>query len=175
MADTWRATAQGVSFASGRFMIDVFNASGSGRVIKIRRAYQFNNGLVGVVGVLTSMRCMKLITSAPTGGTSITPVSHDTNNTALAAQITAGTARNAVEDAVLRQYVWSNDEPVVAGATIDEWELLIPFAETWNSGYGDTDIQPFTCRSNEGFSIKHQGSASSGSNDFEIEFTNEAA
>ncbi len=175
MADTWRATAQGVAFANGKSMLDLFNATGTSRVVRVRRAYQFNNGTATVTGVLTTMRCVRSGTGTPTGGSGVTPVSHDTNNTALAAQITAGTGRTVTDVDILRQYLWSNDEPAVAATTLDEWELLVPFAEVWDAGYGDADVQPITCRAVQGFHIKHQGTSAVGSNDFEIEFTNEAS
>jgi len=173
MADTWRATAQGVAFASGKSMLDIFNATGSSRVLRVRRAYQFNNGLTLVTGVLTNMRLYR--TSAASAGTAVTPVAHDTGNTALHANITAGHNRTVTDGDLFRQYIWSNDEPTVSAATMDEWELLVPFAEVWNAGYGDSNVQPITLRENQGFHIKNQGSTAVGTNDFEIEFTNEAS
>jgi hypothetical protein len=171
MADTWRATSQLVFFANSKSMLDLFN--GSSRVLRIRRAYQFNNGIVAVSGVLTTMRIFRSVSSI--GGLAVVPVSHDTTNLALDASITAGTGRTVVDGDLFRQYIWSNDEPVTGGATIDEWEVMVPFAEVWDVGYGDADVKPFTLRSGSGFNIRHQGVTAVGSNDFEIEFTNEAS
>jgi len=172
MADTWRSVGLGVTFGNLKSMLDVFNATGSGRILRVYRAYQFNNGLSAVTGVLTTMRLYRSIASS--GGTVITPVAHDSTNAALPAQVTSGFGRTVTDSDLFRQYVWSNDEPVVSGTTLDEWELLVPFAEIWNAGYADANIQPITCRENQGFHIKHQGSSAVGSNDFEIEFTNSA-
>lgn len=172
MADTWRATSQAVAYASGKSMLDIFNATGSARILRVRRAYHFNNGLGAVTGVLTNMRLYR--STAASVGAAVTPVAHDTNNTALAAEITAGTGRTITDSDLFRQYIWSNDEPAVSGATMDEWELLVPFAEVWNAGYGDTNVQPIVCRAVQGFHIKQQGSSAVGTADLEIEFTNEA-
>jgi hypothetical protein len=175
VANTWRATSQAVAFASGKSMIDVFNAAASTRFIRAYRLYQFNNGTAAVAGVLTTMR-VETITTA-TVGTLITPVAHDTGNAALNANTTAGTGQTAAVQSLFRQYLWSNDEPTVSLATMDEWELLVPFAEVWNAGYGDTAIQALTCpaATARGVQIRQSGVSAVGSNDFEIEFTDAAA
>ncbi len=169
MANTWRATAQAVAFASGKSMIDLFNGGAATRVLRVARMYQFNNGVTAVTGVLTEMRVNRI--TASSAGTSVTPVAHDTNNSALEAAATAGTGRTTTVGSLLRKYLWSNDEPAVSAATMDEWELLVPFAEVWNAGYGDTDVQKVVARANQGYEIRQQGASAVGSNDFEIEFT----
>ncbi len=174
MAATWRATAQDVAFANAKSMLDIFNASGSGRVLRIRRVYQFNNVPIAVTGVLTTMRLVR--TSGPaTGGSTITPVAHNTVSAALPAQVTAGTDRTNTDVDLFRQYLWSNDEPAITIFGLDEWECMVPFAEVWDAGYGDSDVQPIVCREVQGFHIKHQGSTTVSQTDLEIEFTNEAS
>lgn len=169
MAATWRATSQAVAFASAKSMLDIFNAAGSAAIIRAYRLYQLNNGTATVTGVLTTMRVNR--TTAASAGTSVTPVAHDTANPALEAQTTAGTGRTITRTSVFRQYLWSNDEPAVSGNTLDEWELLIPFGEIWNAGYGDSNVEPLTCRAGFGVEIQQSGASAVGSNDFEIEFT----
>lgn len=172
MANTWRATAGGVTFAATKDMLNIFNGGAATRVIRARRAYQFNNGTVAVTGVLTTMQIRRL--TAASAGTAVTPVAHDTNNSALEAALTAGTGQTVTGSDIFRRYLWSNDEPTVSLATQDEWELLVPNAEVWNAGYGDSAVQPIVCRFNQGFEIFHSGSTIVGANDFEIEFTDEA-
>lgn len=173
MANTWRATSQGVAYASGKSMLDLANESDSARILRAYRLYHFNNGTASVTGVLTTMRVYRsaIGASAPTGGATVTPVAHDTGNSALDAGTTAGTGRTITDGDLFRQYLWSNDEPAVSGSTMDEWELFVPFAEIWNAGYGDSNVQPIVCRAAEGVHIKHQGTSAVGSADFEIEFT----
>lgn len=150
-------------------MIDVYNAAGSARVIRAYRMYQFNNGVSAVTGVLTTMRVNR--TTAASAGTTVTPVKHDSNSSALAAQTTCGTGRTVTRSDIFRQYLWSNDEPAVSGASLDEWELLVPFAEVWNAGYGDSNVEPLVCRASNGVEIQQSGTSAVGTNDFEIEFT----
>lgn len=173
MANTWRSTSQAVAFASGKSMLDLFNGATATRVLRVRRAYQFNNGTTAVAGVLTTMQVRR--STAASGGTSVTPVAHDTNNSALEAAATSGTGRTVTDGSLFRQYLWSNDEPVSTGSGLDEWELLVPFGEVWNAGYADSNVQPIVCRADQGFHIKQSGTSAVGSNDFEIEFTDEAS
>jgi hypothetical protein len=173
MANTWRATAQGVAYASGKDMLDIFNGAAATRVLRAYRGYWFNNGTTAVTGVLTEGRVNRI--TASSAGTSVTPVAHDTNNSALEAAATAGTGRTVTVSSLFRKFLYSNDEPAVAGSGIDEWELLVPFAEVWNAGYGDSNIQPVTCRVNQGFELHHQGTSAVGSADLEIEFTDAAS
>ncbi len=172
MAATWRATSQAVAFASAKSMLDIFQAGAGARVQRAYRLYQFNNGTGAVTGVLTLMRVNRL--TAASAGTTVTPVKHDTGSGALAADLTAGTGRTVTRTDIFRQYLWSNDEPAVSGATMDEWELLVPFAEIWNAGYGDTNIEPIVCRPGFGVEIQQNGASAVGTNDFEIEFTDAA-
>ena len=171
MANTWRATAQGVTFASAKEMLGVFQAGAGSRVQRIYRMFQFNNQTVAITGVLTTMQVQRI--SSASGGTSVTPETHDTSNSALS-DVTAGHARTVGLAALFRQYMWSNDEPGVSAGTIDEWELAVPFAEIWNSGYGDATVQPLTARPGQGYSMYHSGSTAVGVCDLEIEFTDAA-
>ncbi len=175
MANTWRATSQAVAYASGKSMLDVFNALASTRFIRVYRAYHFNSGTAAVTGVLTEMRCNR--TSAASVGTAVTPVANSTTYAALNANTTAGTNRTTTASALLRSYLYSNDEPAVSGATMDEMELFVPFAEVWNAGYGDTAVEPITLPAGtaQGFEIKQQGTSAVGSASLEIEFTDAAA
>lgn len=177
MANTWRAVALGVTFASGKSMIDIAHTAADGRFERLRRLYQFNNGTTAVTGVLTTMRIERHSTGAPTGGTTVTSVPHDTGNAALNAGFSAGTGRTTTATDVFRQYVWSNDEPAVGGNTLDEWELFLPFVEVWNAGYGEGAVQPLVLRGTvaQGLQCRQSGVSAVGTNDFEAEVTDEAS
>lgn len=170
MVATYRSTQGAVAFAASKSMLDIFNANTATRKVKVYRCYQFNNGTTAVTGVLTTMQITR--TTAASAGTAVTPVKHDTASANLEAAQTSGTNRTVTATDIFRRYVWSNDEPVVSGATLDEWELLVPFAEVFMSGYGDSNVEPIVCNnSNEGLQIAHTGATAVGTNDFEIEFT----
>lgn len=169
MAETYRAASGGIAYGNGKDMLNVFNATGSGEIVRVYRAYHFNNGTGAVTGVLTTMQIRRI--TAASAGSAVTPVKHDTNSTNLPAQVTAGTGQTVTGGDIFRRYVWSNDEPAVSGGTLDEWELLVPFAEVWAAGYGDTNIEPIVCRADEGFEVFHSGTSAVGTADMEIEFT----
>jgi len=174
MANTWQASAQGVAYAASKHMLDVFNSSSSTRFIRIYRAYLFNNGTAAVAGVLNTARCN--ITTAASAGTAVTPVTMDTSNSALNANTTAGQNRTITVGNIIRQILHSPDEPTVTTLDWDALGTLVPFAEIWNSGYGDSNIQPVTCRSSEGRGFSIQSITQTvGSGDFEILFTDAAS
>jgi hypothetical protein len=176
MAATHHTNVQAEAFASAKSMHDLFNASGSGRVIRLYRAWIFNNQTGPVTGVVTTLVCRRLDTATPTGGSAVTPIKHDTNSSSLVAQVTAGRGRTvtAVVDGTLRRILWSGDEPAVSGATVDELQCLVPFAEIWNSGYGDGSVEPVVLRPVEGFDIQQPGANAVGVIDAEFEFTDSA-
>jgi hypothetical protein len=45
MAATWRATGGAIAYASSKDMLNVFNGTATARVIRVYRAYWFNNGV----------------------------------------------------------------------------------------------------------------------------------
>jgi len=170
MAATWRATSAAITYANAKDMLNVFNGAASAKIIKVYRCYFFNNGTGAVTGVLTTLQVRRI--TAASVGTAVTPVKHDTNSAALDANTTCGTNQTVTGSDIFRRLVWSNDEPTVSAATQDEWELLVPFAEIWNAGYGDSNIEPITCRTTQGCEIFHSGSSAVGTADAELEFTN---
>jgi hypothetical protein len=174
MAATWRSVSLAIAYASGKSMLDIFQASGGTRVHRVKRMFHFNNGTGAVAGVLTQMRIERIITSI-SGGSTVTPIAHDTNSSALNANTTSGTNRTVTRSDIFRQYIYCNDEPAASGATMDEWELFVPFATVWEAGYGDTDIQPIVCRGAQGAHMVQQGTSAVGTCDMEIEFTDEAS
>jgi hypothetical protein len=173
MANTWSANSQGVAYASGKSMLDVFNAAASTRAIRIYKMLWFNAGVTAITGVLTEMRINRLGTAAPSVGTAVTPVTMNPANAALNANTTAGTGRTSTVAALLRSMQYSNDEPAVSGNSIDELLCLVPFAELWTLGSGDANLEPITCIAGQncGAEIKHQGTSIVGSGNGEIIFT----
>lgn len=172
MAATWRATATAVAYASAKDMLNVFNGAASTRIIRAYRAYWFNNGTAAVTGVLTTAQVRRI--TAASVGTAVTPVKHDTNSGALNVNTTCGTGQTVTGTDIFRRFLFVNEEPVVAGVTMANWLTLVPFAEVWNAGYGDTNIEPIVCRATQGFELLHSGASAVGTADLEIEFTDAA-
>ena len=173
MAATWRATSGAVAYANAKDMLNVFNGTASARIIRVYRAYWFNNGTAAVTGVITTAQCRRI--TAASAGTAVTPVKHDTNSSALDAATTCGTNQTVTGSDIFRRFLFVNEEPVVAGTTQANWLTLVPFAEIWNAGYGDTNVEPLVCRSSEGVHLFHSGTSAVGTADLEIEFTDAAS
>lgn len=174
MAATFTVAVIGATFASNKSMLNLFNGSGSGRVLRVKRIWQLNNQTAGVTGVITTFELRRL--SASSGGTAQTPVKHDTASASLPAQVTAATGPTVTEtaDAALRRYMWSNDEPAASSFTNDESECIVPLNVVWDST-GDADIEPIVLREGQGISVKHTGSTTVGVVDIFIEFTDAAS
>lgn len=172
MANTFRATGGGIAYASSKDMLNVFNGTATARVIRVYRAYWFNNGTAAVTGVLTTAQCRRI--TAASAGTAVTPVKHDTNSSNLDAATTCGTNQTTTGSDIFRRFLFVNEEPIVAGTTQANWLTLVPFAEIWNAGYGDTNVEPVTCRATQGFQLFHSGTSAVGTADLEIEFTDSA-
>ncbi len=173
MAATWRATGGAIAYASSKDMLNVFNGTGSTRIIRVYRCYWFNNGTAAVTGVLTTAQVRRI--TAASGGTAVTPVKHDTDSSALNANTTCGTNQTTTGSDIFRRFLFVNEEPIVGGTTQANWLTLVPFAEIWNAGYGDTNVEPVTCRATQGLQLFHSGSSAVGTADLEIEFTDSAS
>lgn len=170
MAKTYTASAIGVAFASNKSLLGILNAHPT-RKVRIYRVWTLNNQTAAVTGVLTSMSLRML--SALTGGTAVTPVSHDSANVAFdltsVTTVTNGTATQTAGNA-LRVWMWSGDEPAVSSATSDEFQCLVPLNCIWDST-GDSNIEPITLNQNEGAHIVQPGANAVGIVDVFAEFT----
>jgi len=118
MTATYRATRQGEATASGKSMLDLAQDTGGSRVVRTYRIYMFNARTSSATGVLTTFEILRQTVgaSAPTGGATVTPVKHDTNSGALAANITAGSGRTITDSSLFRAFTWSTDEASVGGS-----------------------------------------------------------
>ena len=172
MANTWTAYAAGIAFNIGKNMVSVHN-NGS-RVLRIRRIGLLNNQTSAVNGVVCFGDIRRYSSAGMTGHTSITPLAHDTANSALDNVVigTGGTLSGS--SSIFRRYIWSSDEPSVAGASVDELECLVPLNIIWDAGYGDSNVQALTIRPTQMLSVYNTVGAA-GILDIWIEFTDEAA
>lgn len=173
--NTWRASLQAGTYGSAKKLIDLFNSSSSARWIRVYGIWILNNATGAVLGVLTAIQVKR--SSAASAGTAITPVAHDLGNSALDANTTAGHGRTVTDTSVFRQVLYQNDEPSVTTLDMDALLTLIPFGEIWRAGYGDTNVQPLTCRASngEGVCVLQPGANAVGGYDAEIEFTDAAS
>lgn len=169
--NTWTLWVQGKSFATSTVLAGVMN--GGTRVLRIRRVGMINNQTAAVTGVACAGEIRYYTGAGWSSPTSVTPIAHDSGNSALSS-VTAGHAGTPTGSSnVIRRYSWSSDEPKLTTATNNEWETLIPLNIIWDAGYGDANVQPLTLRQNESFFIYNTAGAA-GLVDVWIEFTDEA-
>jgi hypothetical protein len=170
MAQTYTIGIVGATFGNGKSMLGLFNGSGSGRILRVKRIWVLNNQTTGVTGVLTTWELRR--SSAQSGGTTYAPVKHDTASENMPAQVVAASGATVTEtaDNAMRRWMWSNDEPAAGSLTNDETECIVPLNCVWDST-GDSDIEPITLREGQGISVKHSGSTTVGVCDLFLEFT----
>lgn len=172
MANTYVSYFNDIAFAANKSMATIFNSTGSGKVVKIRRILLLNSQINAVSGPLTSIEIRKITSTS--GGSDVTPIKMDSSYSDLNAGILSKTGTIDTVTDLYKTIVWSCDEPVVGGNTLDEYEMIPALNYVWDVGYGDTNVIPLTLRENEGITVKHNGSYAGGATvDISIEFTEE--
>lgn len=174
MANTWRATLQGGTYAVNRSMLDVFN-NAAARVIRVYRMYLFNSATSSGAGVLGNLRIYR--TTGASAGTAVTSIAMDNLNTALDGNVTAGYNRTVTNSVLVRQLLWQGGAPGYNTNDFRTLLTLVPFCEIWNAGYSESSIQPLTCPASSayGYNIWNDATSLSGFADAEIEFTDAAS
>lgn len=171
MAATWRALAANVAYANTKSMADLYNATGTARVIRVYRVFIHPTGVTSVTGQIEMLQIRRATAMSIGSGSTVTPVKHDTGSSALDANTTAGTNRTITASDIFRRFMWVVDDPIYSSQNQVNWQCLIPNTEVWNSGYADSNIEPIVCRSTFGMDVYAPTVLASSGNDFEIEFT----
>lgn len=109
---TYYALADAVAFAANKHLISIINAAGSGKVVAIKKMFMINTQLSSVTGVAIRADVKRM--TAHSSGTAVTPVSCDSTNASLPAEITVKTGATVTESSLLFPLTFTNDE---AGAT----------------------------------------------------------
>lgn len=169
--DTWQTYAPGVTYTTSKSLVDLTNTHAT-KIAKLWRLWLLNNQTAAVTGVVLLLLFRRL-TAASSGGTSLTPVAHDTGGAALDAAITCGTGRTVTAGSTFRRVMVTSDEPAVGTGTWDELSCLVPLAMLWDSGYGDSNVAPQTFRQNQGFDLQQSTTSVVGVCDIDFEFTQE--
>lgn len=143
---TYFAWTTGIAPASAKHMLSVWNANGSAQILRLRALMVVNLALTAVTGVGMQWD-IKRITSAPTGGTTVTPNKADSNSPALS-NVTC--MYGATGGAAAGNTLWSvglhNDEiPLTGIQTNDPFIQLMPKQLL--------DIQPIVINPNDGISV----------------------
>jgi hypothetical protein len=173
MANTWTAYFQGISFGASKNMASILN--GGTRVLRIRRIGFINAQTAAVTGVACygDIRTYRG-TASLAGSTAVTPVAHDSSNSALSSVTIGHSGTPGGTASTLRRYFWSSDEAKLSTAQNNELEAFPALNVMWDSGYGDANVQPLVLRQNEMLTI-YNNSGAAGLVDIWIEFTDEAS
>lgn len=173
MAETFTAYYSGITFAASKNMGAVLNSHAS-EVLKIRRVGLLNAQTASVTGVLCQLEMRAYQTGSPglTAPTTVTPISHDTTNTAPTTATYGHAGTIAGTALTLRRVFWSSDEAAISTSTIDELETFVPLNIIFDAGYGDSNIQPLTLRQTQ-MAMVYNTTGAAGLLDTWIEFTKE--
>ena len=178
MANTWTALFADVAIGTAnKSMADIWNPSGSARIIKVHKIYALNNVITAVSGGINTFQIAK-ITALSVAGTEITPVKHDTTQENWSSNTcSAHYASTVTEGDVFCTFCLSSDEATVRGVVdFDYWSKIHSLSLVWNIGSYDSGfLQPIIIRPDQGLHIKFvSGTASVGVLTTIIEFTTEA-
>jgi hypothetical protein len=161
---TYYALADTVALAANKHHISIFNASGSGVVVSVKKLFQINLSLASVTGV--ALRFDMKRTTAQSAGTAITPQSMDTDNPALPAQVTVNTNGTITEGALLYPYTTQNDEVSAANTAVANY-----LTQYNNLALESTEMQELRLREGQGFTVKQITSSTVGSFAWLMAFT----
>lgn len=169
---TFITAALSTTIGLNKSMIALMNPIGSTVILKIREISVVNVRRTAVTGVVAEFQALRI--TSLTGGTAITPLSFDTQDT-LGAGITSstgGTVGGEAATPLVRVY-WSSDE--WGPGTLDGEQLEHAFQETTPFYIPRDFTKPITLRAGEGLTIKQITNSSNGSFDVTIIFTQEAS
>jgi hypothetical protein len=146
--------------------LDIFNASGSGVVMKIWGVY-IMPALAAVTGVGMTWEIIRT-NAVGTGGSTLTPGKFDTANAALPAQLTVRgkPTGGATTDATnpLTVFITSSSEETTPVASIASFLENIP-------GQQGITTQPLVVRQNEGFKVDQTTNSAVGTTTHALVFT----
>lgn len=139
--------------AAGKIYIDLFNATGSGKIAKLRGLYVISNS-AAVTGVPVQWTLART-TAVGTGGTTLTAGVADLSDPAIPAQVTARHAPTggATTGGALFDF-WNSSEETTAANGI---------SSTINWVIAAAGITPITFRETQGVKLTHVTSTTAGS------------
>lgn len=171
MAATYTVAYLNVAYASAKNMFAIYNGSGSGKIVKIRRIWMISSSstATGTFGIMSLGR----FSNAYTGGTGGTFLKHDSNSASVPAQIVTAQNPTAVTiNGLIRVIGRSGEEIVVSDNKLSAFGALVPLNCIYDAGYGDANVQPITLRETEGIVLQAgTGVQPTGSTSMYIELT----
>lgn len=170
---TFTAVALNATIGNNKSMLSLYNPVGSSKVLKLREYYLRNSKTTAVTGVVGNFQLLRWAhTTAPTGGTVVTPSSHDTADT-LGVGIdarTGGTLGGTEETQPLDIMRVSTDEWGV-GRLDQEGSQQTVANYLPARAKRDAILKAFTARPGQGLHLKHVVNSTAGAFDVLFVFT----
>jgi hypothetical protein len=163
-AETWFAYADAVAFAQNKQHITLFNATGSGKLVKARKLFAYNLQTAAVTGVSCRFDLKRV--TAGSAGTAITSAPADSLNAALPAGVAARTNATVTEGAILFPWLTSTDEELATPALSKG-----AFQQSTNILIEGNEVQELALREGEGLTVKQITNTTVGSYGWLIVFT----
>ncbi len=161
---TYYALADAVAFAANKQLISILNATGSGKVLAIKKLFLIDVQTSTVTGVAIRSDFKRM--TAHSAGTLITPVAADSTNPVLPAEVTCRTGATVTEGALLFPLAYSNDE--IGATQAFPSSILLQGLNFIPEGI---ETQEIRLRPGEGVTLKQITSSTVGSFSYLIVFT----
>jgi hypothetical protein len=172
MANTFTAGITGIISAASKTGLAIWNTDATA-IVRVYRIWVMNNQTAVVSGTNTTKLEVHRITAC-SGGRSTQNIitKHNTGDT-LNANVNAYFDGPTVTKTDLFRTLWycSDEKQSNTTPTIDELMGVYPFCLAYELGYNETNLEPITCRQNQGVSISWGSTTPAGTLDFFMEFT----
>jgi hypothetical protein len=168
-AVTFTVYGLGIAIGNNKSMVSIVNASGSTVKIRIREVRIINVQNTAVTGVIADYRLLRC--TSHSSGTAITPLAHDTSNTALSGSVTAKTGATITGEATapLRRWQFSTDEWGVGASDVESSSHDVQMNRSLFETAPKTET--ITLNANEGITIKQVTNSTVGTFDILVVFT----
>lgn len=179
---SYTVTALSIAATASKNMLAISNAAASGKLIKIYRVWSVNpiTGAVTSTGTGYTGLVMGRCSAIHSGGTAANFLPHSSAVSAGSATpftgisaATGATAITATMATEFRRVFRNTDEIAASGGSPEEIGNLLPWAILWDTGYADTNVEPFIIREGQCFLIKTDAAPANavGSLSFFVELT----
>lgn len=162
---TYYALADAVAFAANKHMISIHNASGSGKMVVLKKLFLIDLAITAVTGVALRQD-VKRFSAVHTAGTAVTPVPCDSNNPALPAGVTVKTGATVTDVTLLFPMTFANDE--VGATQAFPSSALLAGLNWFPEGI---EVQEIRLREGEGLTVKNITNTTVGSFGYLLVFT----
>lgn len=166
---TYRAVSADITPANSKYHVYLLNNTGSAQSVYILGVRYYNN-VTAVTGVVNRFDIRRATGASPAGGASITPITHNSADPALANVTAYGGATSGVTDgSIVESIAVSTEEHTATVADFDRLLQQMPMlAPPYPWG------RPMTLRPGEGIGVKQNGAGTVGTLQWIVDFAVEA-